>query len=72
MDGVLENLRKGIERLEKKREEDQEELEKKRARDAPLVGEAAAKRAHPGDSVFKQTMQTINRLSSSYRRSYWK
>ncbi|CAK0876829.1 unnamed protein product [Prorocentrum cordatum] len=56
MDGALENLRKGIERLGKKRDEDQEELEKKRARGEPLIGEAAAERAHPGDS--EQTMQT--------------
>ena len=70
--GVLENLRQGLERLEEQRAREQEELERKRARDAELVGKEAAMKVHKGKSTFAETMRTLNRLNSSYRRCYWK
>ena len=38
MEGVLENLRQGLERLEEQRAREEEELENKRARDAAALG----------------------------------
>ncbi|CAK0796442.1 unnamed protein product, partial [Prorocentrum cordatum] len=72
MEGVLENLRQGLERLEEQRAREQEELERGRARDAELVGKEAAMKVHKGKSTFAETMRTLNRLNSSYRRCYWK
>ena len=72
MEGVLDNLRQGLERLEEKREREKAELDRKRARDEPVIGEKAAKKAHPAKSAFAETMATINRMSSSFRRCYWK
>ena len=75
MEGVLENLRQGLERLEDQRAQEEEELESKRARDAAALGRELSEaelKAYKGKSAFAETMRTINRLSSSYRRCYWK
>ena len=75
MEGVLENLRQGLERLEDQRAQEEEELKRKRARDEAALGRElseAEQKAYKGKSPFAETMRTINRLSSSYRRCYWK
>ena len=66
MEGVLEEWRVGIQRLEELRQQERCKLE----RSTP-VNEVQAL-AQKGKSPFAETMRTLNRLSSSYRRCYWK
>ena len=75
MEGVLENLRQGLERLEEQRSQERETLDLKRTNLEETLGRELTKedmKAFKGKSVFAETMRTINRLSSSYRRCYWK
>ena len=70
MDGVLEELRKGIARLEEQREADAvrlKEMEDKVSKG--LICEAPAPKKK---SAFAETLNTLSRLQSSYRRCYWK
>ena len=60
MEGVLEEMRKGLDRLQAMRE-----VEKAREQQQ---GDGTKKR--PGR--FAETMQLLKRLSASYRRCYWK
>ena len=78
MDGVLEEMRKGLERLGQTREEArlryEEDLHARAASDAngstgsieppPIVRKKA--------TTFGQTLEVLKRLSASYRRCYWK
>ena len=43
MEGVLENLRQGLERLEEQRARDHEEIESKQARDEAVFGRQLSK-----------------------------
>ena len=70
MDGVLEELRKGIARLEEQREADAmrlKEMEDKVSKG--LICEAPVQKKK---SAFAETLNTLSRLQSSYRRCYWK
>ena len=66
MEGVLEELRVGIQRLEDQRQEERQKIEV--TEEANETEKLAAK----GKSPFAETMRTLMRLSSSYRRCYWK
>ena len=75
MDGVLENLRQGLQRLEEQREKELEELAAKQKSTAQALGRELTKeelKTFKGKTVFQETMRTLNRLNSSYRRCYWK
>ena len=75
MDGVLENLRQGLLRLEEQRQKEEEELSAKQASTAQALGRELTKdelKTFKGKTVFQETMRTLNRLNSSYRRCYWK
>ena len=64
MEGVLEELRIGIQRLgEQRREEQQKLLQLQEPNDAEGL-------ALKGKSPFAETMRTLTRLLSSYRRCY--
>ena len=63
MDGLMEELRKGIQRLE-------EERRVKERADEQISADAEATRSK--SSLFANTLATLGRLSSSYRRCYWK
>jgi len=60
MEGVLEEMRRGLERLQQMRD----------ARAAASVSEGDQSRRRPGK--FSETLEVIKRLSASYRRCYWK
>ena len=60
MEGVLEEMRKGLDRLQAMRE-----VEKAREQQQ---GDGNKKRL----GRFAETMQLLKRLSASYRRCYWK
>ena len=64
MEGVLEELRKGIARLEAQRETEAAEAMSKVLNHGP---EPPKKK-----SDFAEALRTLSRLSSSYRRCYWK
>ena len=66
MEGVLEEWRVGIQRLEELRQQERCKLES-----STPVNEVQAQ-ALKGKSPFAETMRTLTRLSSSYRRCYWK
>ena len=75
MEGVLENLREGLKRLEEQREKERDELKKQRVSLEQSLGRELDKeeaKQYKGKTHFKETMRTINRLNSSYRRCYWK
>ena len=75
MEGVLDNLRQGLARLEEQRQKEQEELEsKRRFVESTLCRDLTKDELKPfkGKTVFQETMRTLNRLNSSYRRCYWK
>ncbi len=75
MEGVLENLRQGLERLEAQREQEKANLESQCASLENTLGRELSKeelKQFKGKSAFAETMRTINRLNSSYRRCYWK
>ena len=63
MENVLEQMRQGLERLE-----DQRKMEKARAEEAEGIDGQVKKRK----TAFSETLATLSRLSSSYRRCYWK
>ena len=75
MEGVLENLRQGLERLE-----DQRLLEKLTLAGDSLELESSLGRKltkqemkpYKGKSAFAETLRTLNRMSASYRRCQWK
>ena len=64
--GVLEELRIGGTCSEEQRQEERQRLE-----DSKPTTEAQVL-ARKGKSPFAETMRTLSRLSSSYRRCYWK
>ena len=72
MEGVLEQLRAGIERLEAQREVEKVALESRRAQAADRGLALAEQRELCGNSPFADTLRTLCQLSSSYRRCYWK
>ena len=75
MEGVLENLRQGLQRLEDQREQERESLDSARIALEKSLGRQLSKeelKPFKGKSAFAETMRTLNRLSSSYRRCYWK
>lgn len=89
MDGVLEELRRGLERLEQQREEklklaakeqraseleaaEVEVSEATVASDVIPLAEKPALTKQKKETAFAATMATLTRLSSSYRRCYWK
>ena len=66
MEGVLEELRTGIQRLENQRQDERRKIEERSdTTEAQLM-------ARQGRSTFADVMRTLTRLSSSYRRCYWK
>ncbi len=75
MDGVLEEMGRGLERLRQAREAEQERIKEeleKQGPDAEKQLTIAERRALKGRSPFGQTMDVLKRLSASYRRCYWK
>ena len=75
MEGVLEEMRKGLERLQQSREAAQQKIKEdlaKRGPDAEKHLTAEEKKALKGRSAFAGTMDVLKRLSASYRRCYWK
>jgi hypothetical protein len=75
MDGVLEEMRRGLDRLQQTREAQQERIREeleKRGPDAEKHLTASEKKALKGRSAFAHTMDVLKRLSASYRRCYWK
>lgn len=77
MDGVLEELRSGIARLETTREAEKEALKKEALKTKPAEAAAdgstlAEQRRLRLKTPFAETLRTLCRLSSSYRRCYWK
>jgi hypothetical protein len=85
MEGLMEELRKGIQRLEEdsRAKAASERLEEERrakaaseeqlATETPdAVHQESVKAERPKSSVFASTLATLGRLSSSYRRCYWK
>ena len=75
MEGVLENLRQGLVRLDEQREKERDDLQKKRRSMEQALGRELSKeelKPFKGKTVFQETMRTLNRLNSSYRRCYWK
>ena len=75
MDGVLENLRRGLERVDAERAIEKDKLEKDCVQlEKDLGRQLTIEESKPfkGKSAFAETMRTLNRLSSSYRRCQWK
>ena len=75
MDGVLEEMRRGLERLEQTREAEQERLKANlRTGDPQRAGELTRDQAKAlkGKSKFGEALNVLKRLSASYRRCYWK
>jgi hypothetical protein len=75
MDGVLEEMRRGLERLQQNRETEQQKIREeieKQGLDADKHLTAAERKALKGRSPFAHTMDVLKRLSASYRRCYWK
>ena len=68
MQGTLEELRKGIERLELKREEAKEAA--KQAPTADAQGVAAGTAPKRGPNKFGQALQTLNAMSSAFKRCH--
>ena len=67
---VLEMLRQGVERLEKARAERERDRDAE-AKRCELAGEELP-RYTCRNILFSETLKTLGRLSSSYRRCYWK
>ena len=74
MEGVLEEMRRGLERLQQQREQEQEMLQQKlKSEEKGLKGALSADaRAQAGRSRFAQALDVVKRLSASYRRCYWR
>ena len=78
MEGVLEEMRKGLERLHQSREEarlrHEEDVRARAASDAN--GSTGSIEAPPAPrerkTPFAETLEVLKRLSASYRRCYWK
>ena len=69
MDGVLEEMRRGLERLEQVREAARESSQDAAASaNAPQAEKLVSKKR----SRFGETLDVLKRLSASYRRCYWK
>ena len=68
LQGTLEELRKGIQRLELRREETQEATKKTQSRDAE--GSAASEAPGRGPNKFGQVLQTLNTMSSAFKRCH--
>ena len=71
MEGVLDELRSGIERLESTRAAEKVALEVQRS-EAAAGGMTLAEQRKFEKIPFAETLRTLCRLSSSYRRCYWK
>ena len=78
MDGVLEEMRRGLERLHHSREEararHEEEVKARAEADAKgqTCSETVVATAPKKRSTFGDTLGVLKRLSASYRRCYWK
>ena len=81
MDGVLEEMRRGLDRLHQTREETRARLDQERiaqaASDANGFTRSSDSRLDQGlsfrrRSPFGDTLEVLKRLSASYRRCYWK
>ena len=75
MEGVLEEMRKGLDRLQQNREAAQQKIKEdleKRGPDAEKHLTLEERKALKGKSSFASTMELLKRLSASYRRCYWK
>ena len=71
MEGVLEQLRMGLERLQQQREQEAVLQQAVAAKD-PTQLNAEDLKILKGKSSFAEAFRTLNNLSSSYRRMYWK
>ena len=70
-EGLLEELQRGLERLKEQRAQEQQKRRELAKKDLIQL-DAQEQRALKGKSAFAEAMTTLNRLSSSYRRCYWK
>ena len=69
LQGTLEELRKGIQRLELRREETQEATKKSQSDDAEGSAASEAPR-RGGPNKFGQVLQTLNTMSSAFKRCH--
>ena len=69
LQGTLEELRKGIQRLELRREETQEAIKKTQSVDAEGSAASEAPR-RGGPNKFGQVLQTLNTMSSAFKRCH--
>ena len=75
MEGVLVEMRRGLERLQAQRQAQQEKMKlelQQRGEDPDKSLSAADRRALGGKSKFGETLDLVKNLSASYRRCYWK
>ena len=75
MEGVLVEMRRGLERLQAPRQAQQEKMKlelQQRGEDPDKSLSAADRRALGGKSKFGETLDLVKNLSASYRRCYWK
>ena len=77
MEGVLDEMRKGFERLEQTREEAraryEEDVQARAASAAQgLTCSADAAVPKPRKTAFGESLEVLKRLNASYRRCYWK
>ena len=70
MDGVLEELRKGIARKEAQRESEALRLKEAEEEKSKVLNHGPEIPKKKSD--FAEALSTLSRLSSSYRRCYWK
>ena len=75
---MLEELQCGLKRLEERRDQEQQKrrelaakLQEQAEKDQELDAQEQ-KELPRAKSAFAEAMSTLNRLSSSYRRCYWK
>ena len=71
MEGVLEEMRRGLERLNQMREEAQARYQQSLHANQDATG-AADVLAPRRKKAFGETLDVLKRLSASYRRCYWK
>ncbi|CAK0887182.1 unnamed protein product [Prorocentrum cordatum] len=75
MEGVLVEMRRGLERLQAQRQAQQDKMKlelQQRGDDPEKTLSAADRRALGGKSKFGETLDLVKNLSASYRRCYWK
>ena len=72
MEGVLEEMRKGLERMRDNRDERLKDLKEKQERYGDEHLTAEERRALKGKTRFGETLDILKRLDASYKRCYWK